>query len=509
MITIPELLMVVLTLMIGSGLGYLARQTIAKQQAGTIEAKLDKLNTAAKQEAKDIILRARDKATQILEEIKREEKERHIQLRSKEQRVEKKELELERGARELDEKFQIIKNKAQKIKELEEEAIQIKEEETKKLEEIGQLSREEAKDEIISTAEKEFKDVIADRIKKLEQEGEEELEKRAREIMVLAMQRYAASQATESTSSTVSLPSDELKGRIIGKEGRNIKALEKLTGVEIIVDETPETIIISGFDPIRRQIAKLALEKLIKDGRIQPAKIEDAVEAAKQEIGRKIQEAGETACYDVGIVGLDPRLVKILGRLCFRTSYGQNVLLHSLEVAHLSAAIAAELGADIELAKKAGFLHDVGKAVDHQIEGSHVEIGKMILEKYNASREVIVTMQSHHGEYPYENLESIIVQVADAISSSRPGARKDTLEAYLKRLKELEDLASSFPGIEKSYAIQAGREVRVFVRPEEIDDLSARKLAKTISDRIQEELNYPGEIKVVVIRETRAIEYAR
>jgi ribonuclease Y len=346
-------------------------------------------------------------------------------------------------------------------------------------------------------------------MKKLEKNGLEDLERRAKEIITLAIQRYAASQAAEISSTTVALPSDELKGRVIGKEGRNIKTLEKLTGVEIIVDETPEVIVISGFDPIRRQIAKLSLEKLIQDGRIQPAKIEEAVDLARSEIGKKIQEAGEAACYDAGVVGLDPKLVKILGRLCFRTSYGQNVLLHSLEVAHLSAAIAAEVGANVELAKKAGLLHDIGKAVDHQIEGSHIEIGKMILEKYNVAPEVIKTMQAHHGDYPHETIESIIVQAADAISSARPGARKDTLEAYLKRLRELEDLAVSFPGIEKAYAIQAGREVRVFVRPEELDDLSTRKLAKQIADRIQEELNYPGEIKVTAIREMRVIEYAR
>jgi ribonuclease Y len=509
MITITGLVVAVLALMFGSVLGYLARQTIAKQQAGTIEAKLERLVNSAKQEAKEIVLKAKDKANEILEEIKKEEKDRQGQIRHIETRLERKESALDQKTAELGRKMDELQNKAQKIKKIEEEVAAIRESELQKLESIAQLSREEAQKEILAIVEKDAKENVLERIKKLEKEGFSELEKKAREIMVLAMQRYAASQAAETSSSIVSIPSDELKGRIIGKEGRNIKTLEKLTGVEIIVDETPETIIVSGFDPTRRQVAKIAIEKLIADGRIQPAKIEEAVESAKQEIGKKIQEAGEAACFEAGIVGLDPRLIKIFGRLIFRTSYGQNVLLHSLEVAYLSAAIAGELGANIELAKKAGFLHDIGKAVDHQIEGSHVEIGKMILEKFNMSPEVIKTMQAHHGEYPYENIESIIIQVADAISSARPGARKDTLEAYLKRLKELEDLALGFPGVEKAYAIQAGREIRVFVRPEEIDDLGMHKIAKEIADRIQEELNYPGEIKVVALREKRVVEYAR
>jgi len=323
------------------------------------------------------------------------------------------------------------------------------------------------------------------------------------------MQRYAASQAGETTSTTVSLPNDELKGRVIGKEGRNIKTLEKLTGVEVLVDDTPGAVVISGFDPIRRQIAKIALEKLLLDGRIQPARIEETVEKARQEISEKIQEAGQATVYDVGVAGLDPQLIKILGRLRFRTSYGQNVLLHSLEVAHLAGAIASELGADVDLAKKAGLFHDIGKAVDHEIQGSHVEIGRRILQKFNISEEVIKAMQSHHEEYPYESTEAVIVQVADAISGARPGARKDTLEAYLKRLEELEKVAASFNGVERAYAIQAGREIRIFVQPEEIDDLSAHRLAKDIAEQIHQELRYPGEIKVNVIRETRAIEYAR
>jgi ribonucrease Y len=305
------------------------------------------------------------------------------------------------------------------------------------------------------------------------------------------------------------LPSEEIKGRIIGKEGRNIKTLEKLTGVEVIVDETPEAVIISGFDPVRRQIAKTALEKLIQDGRIQPVRIEEQVQKAEAEISKQIKDAGETAVYDTGIIGLDSKVVQLLGRLKFRTSYGQNALLHSIEVAHLAGALASEIGANALICKKAGLLHDIGKSVDHQIEGSHVDIGIKILERFGVEKEVVEAMKSHHEEYPYLTIESIIVQVADQISGARPGARKDTLEGYLKRLGELEKIALSFSGVEKAWALQAGREVRVFVKPEEIDDLGARNLAKEIAQRIQEELRYPGEIKVNVIRELRVIEHAR
>jgi ribonuclease Y len=327
--------------------------------------------------------------------------------------------------------------------------------------------------------------------------------------MVLAMQRLGASQISEATSTIISLPSDDMKGRIIGKEGRNIKTLERLTGVDIIIDETPETLVISGFDPVRRQTAKLALEKLMSDGRIQPARIEEMVEKAEQEIGEKIKEAGEAAVYDTGVVGLDPKLIELLGRLRFRTSFGQNVLLHSIESSHLAGMLASELGGDVAVSKKAALLHDIGKAVDHEVPGSHVEIGKRILEKFGVNEKVIKAMQAHHEEYPYETLESRIVQAADAVSAARPGARKETLENYLKRLEELETIATAFSGVEKAYAIQAGREIRVFVTPEEVNDIQAYNLAKDISKEIEKELKYPGEIKVTVIRETRAIEYAR
>jgi ribonuclease Y len=500
---------VVGALAVGSVLGYYARQTIAKKQAGTIEAKLNKLITEAKTEAKETLLKAKDKANKILEEVKQQERERQTQLARLEERLEKREQNIERKADEIEKKYSDLKFKVQKIKKIKEELEKLRQEQLKKLEKVAQLSQKEARAELLQMAEKEHGQVLLERIKKLEEEGKEELNKRAQKMLALAIQRYASSVAAEITSTTVNLPSDELKGRVIGKEGRNIKTLEKLTGVEVLVDDTPGAIVVSAFDPIRRQIAKIALDKLLLDGRIQPARIEEAVEKAKEEISQKIQEAGEAAVYDTGVAGLDSRLIKLLGRLRFRTSYGQNVLLHSVEVAHLAGAIASELGADVALAKKAGLLHDIGKAVDHEIQGSHVEIGRNILKKFNLDEKVIEAMQAHHEEYPYASLESIIVQVADAISGARPGARKDTLEAYLKRLEELENIANSFAGVEKSYAIQAGREIRVFVQPEEVDDLTARKLAKEVANRIQEELKYPGEIKVNVIRETRVVEYAR
>lgn len=496
-------------LVLGSFLGYWARQTIAKKQLGTVESKLSKLVEDAKVQAKETLLRAKEKAVQIVEQTEREERERKFQFQKTEERLEKREESLDRKIAENERKYQELTDKVEKVKVIKQELDGFAEKQRQSLEKISGLSAEQAKAELLNAVEKDYKGALVERIKKMEDEGRQELEKRARDIITLAMQRYAASQAAEISTTSVDLPSDDLKGRIIGKEGRNIKTLEKLTGVEVIVDDTPGAIIISGFDPIRRQIAKLALEKLMADGRIQPARIEEMVEKAKEEIGAKIQEAGEAAVYDTGVAGLDSKLVKILGRLRFRTSYGQNVLLHSVEVAHLAGAIASEVGADASIAKKAGLLHDIGKAIDHEVQGSHTEIGKTIMEKFNVSQEIVKAAISHHEEYPHESAESVIIQVADAISSARPGARKDTLEAYLKRLEELEKIANAFEGVEKSFAIQAGREIRVFVQPETMDDLASRKLARQIADRIQEELKYPGEIKVNVIRETRVVEYAR
>jgi len=503
------LFVAVIGLMVGSLLGYYARRSIAKRQAKTVEAKVDKLIGEAKNEARDIIFKAKEKATKVVDELKKEEQRRQDEYLRIRKRLEQKEEALDQREGTLRSEQESLKSKAEQVKKIKEQVDKIKEEEIKKLEKIAKLSKDQAKDELLKIIENQYQKELFEQLKKLEKERKEELEKKARDIMVSAMQRLDSSQIAEVTSTIVSLPSDEMKGRIIGKEGRNIKTLERLTGVDVIIDETPETLVISGFDPVRRQIAKLALEKLMADGRIQPARIEEMVEKAKQEIDEKIKEAGEAAVYDTGVVGLDPKLIQLLGRLRFRTSFGQNVLLHSIESAHLAGMLASELGADVTVAKKAALLHDIGKALDHEISGSHVEIGKRILEKFGIDEKVIKAMQAHHEEYPYETLESCIVQAAESVSAARPGARKETLENYLKRLEELEAIATSFSGVEKAYAIQAGREIRVFVTPEKVDDLKAYKLAKDISKEIEKELKYPGEIKVTVIRETRAIEYAR
>lgn len=496
-------------LIVGSVLGYYARRSIAKRQSQTVEAKLEKLISEAKIEARDIIFRAKEKAVKALDELKKEEQRRSDEYAKTRRRLEQREELLDRKESEVKNEERNLKLRVEQVKKVREEINELREKEIQNLEKISGFSRDKAKEELLKFAETQYQKDLFEQLKKLEGGGREELEKKGREIMATAMQRFDASQITEMTTTTVSLPSDEMKGRIIGKEGRNIKTLERLTGVDVIVDETPETIVVSGFDPVRRQVAKLALEKLMADGRIQPARIEEMVEKAKEEINVKIKEAGEIAVYDVGVVGLDPRLVQLLGRLRFRTSFGQNVLMHSLESAHLAGMLAAELGADVAVAKKAALLHDIGKAVDHEVSGSHVEIGKRILEKFGIDEAVVKAMQSHHEEYPYETLESRIVQAAEAVSAARPGARKETLENYLKRLEELEKIATAFDGVDKAYAIQAGREIRVFVTPEKIDDMKAYKLAKDIAQEIENELKYPGEIKVTVIRETRAIEYAR
>jgi ribonuclease Y len=494
MAEIYYLILTIFSLSLGAVLGYFARQRIIRKEEREIEEKLQK----AKEEA-DLILREAER--------KRKKKEREIL--EKEETLEKKEAFLKRKISEVERKETELREEMEKIKKEREEIENLKNQVREKLEKISGIKKEEAKKEILKEVEEEIKKEAIERIKKLEKEGEERFQKRAMEILASVIQRLTLPVVQETTTSTVILPNEEIKGKIIGKEGRNIRTLENLTGVEIIVDETPETVTISCFDPIRRQIAKLALEKLIKDGRIQPAKIEEKVEEAKKEINQQIKEAGEMAAMELGLVGFDPRLLQILGRLKFRTSYGQNVLLHSIEVALLASALAEEIGANSLVCKKAGLFHDIGKAMDLQVEGSHVDIGIKILEKFGVEKEVIDAMKSHHGEYPYESVEAVLVQVADQISGARPGARKDTLENYLKRISELEKIALSFEGVEKAWALQAGREIRVFVKPEEIDDFGARKLAREIANRIQEELNYPGEIKVTVIREMKVVEYAR
>lgn len=500
---------VVGSLIIGAILGYYTRQEIAKKRAGTLEAKLQKQIDEANEKAKDILFSAKEKATKVLDELKKEEQSRRSQLIKLEDRLVKKEEFLERKISLTEKEKNELQKQIEKVKNLKQEIEEVKKQELKKLEEISKLSIEEAQKELFNRVEEEYKGELLTKIRELEKEKKGKIEQKTKELMVSAMQRLSASLAAEATTTTVPLPSNEMKGKIIGKEGRNIRTFERLTGVEIIVDETPDAVTLSSFDPVRREIARIALEKLIEDGRIQPARIEEMVEKAKEEVEEEIIKAGEEAVYELGIVGIDPRLVQLLGRLKFRTSFGQNVLKHSIESAHIATMIASELDLDVDVIKKAALFHDIGKAVDHEIQGSHTEIGRKILQKFNIDERVIKAMQSHHEEYPFEIPEAYVVQAADALSASRPGARRGTLEAYLKRLEDLEKIVNSFKGVEKSYAIQAGKEVRVFVNSKEIDDLTALKLAKEIAKKIEKELSYPGEIKVNVIRETRAVEYAR
>jgi len=504
-----NLLIAVFALAGGLALGYLVRHLLATRSVNSIEAKVKQQLEEAKTGSKEILLDAKDKAVKILEDAKSQERERLGILAHQEERLNLQMKKLEHKEDDLEKSHQDLERQIGEVKTIKSEAENLKNKSEEMLQQISGLSREEAKTKLISQVEEDSKSDLIAAIVKMEKNRIEELEKKAREIMTVAVQRYARSHVSEITTSTVSLPSDDLKGRIIGKEGRNIRTLERLTGVEVIVDETPGAITLSSFDPLRREIAKTALIKLMADGRIQPARIEEKVEEAKKEVNKKLLEAGEAAAYEVGILGLPKELIVLLGRLAFRTSYGQNVLIHSIEMAHLSGMMAKELGANVEIAKKAALLHDIGKAVDHEIEGTHIELGRKILKKYGIDEAVIRGMESHHEDYPFSTLESYIVTAADALSGGRPGARRDTIENYIKRLTELESIVNSFEGVEKSYAISAGREIRVFVSPQAIDDLRALQLAKEIAKRIESELKYPGEIKVNVIRETRAIEYAR
>ena len=493
----------------GIVIGYLLHKLIILQEKSSVEIKTQQLLLDAKTKAQNAVEEATKKAEKVLADAKQEEKTVMFQVRKLEERILQKEEQVEKQKSGLEKDKIEIEEKIEKLKKKKEEIGAIEEQKRLELERLSSFSEEEAKNELFRIIEKKHEEDFFKRIQKLEAVGRDEIEKKAKDILTTVIQRLASSTASEITTTTVAIPSDDLKGKVIGKEGRNIRALERAAGVEIVVDDTPGSIVISSFDPVRRHIAKIALENLILDGRIQPARIEETVERARIEVEKLIKQKGETAAYETGVINLDPRLLTILGRLYFRTSYGQNVLQHSMEVAHLSGMLASELGADVEVAKKAGLLHDIGKAMDHEIQGTHVEIGKRILQKVNAEEKVIQAMQSHHEEYPYETLESIIIQVADAISSARPGARRDTLENYLKRLEDLENIVNAFEGVEKSYAIQAGREIRIFVTPDKVSDLEAKKLARDIADSIEQKLNYPGEIKVHVIRESRIVEYAR
>jgi len=497
-------------LLVGGFFGYLIRSQIAKSRVKGAEAKAEKILNEAKAQAKEFLIKTKEKGLQIIEDAKREESERRRAILEHEKRLQRREALFDQKLLELQEKQQHLQNKIQEVETIKNKINQIKGEILVELQKISSMTADEAKEELLKRVENNVRDELSSRIRKLESLGGEEIEKKARELISDAINRVAISHATEITTTAVELPNDEMKGRIIGKEGRNIRAIEHLTGTELIIDETPNMISISGFSAIRRQIAKRALEKLIADGRIQPARIEEAVEEAKRDLAEEIKKAGEDALYSLGleIAGFDPKLIQILGRLRFRTSYGQNVLQHSIEVAHLAGLLAAELGVNTSVAKKGGLFHDIGKAVDQEVQGTHPEIGYNILKKFGLPEEVAYCALGHHEDKP-KTIEAILVKTADAISGARPGARKETLEQFIQRLEDLEKIATSFSGVEKAYAIQAGREVRVFVKPQEIDDLSAYNLARDIAKQIESELRYPGEIKITVIRETRAVEYAR
>lgn len=496
-------------LVLGLAAGYFIRQAFAQRQANSVEQKLKNWLEEAKSQAKEVVLDAKERAAKLLEEVKTEEKGRKAQLDKLEERLLKKEEQLEKQLADFSSEKLGLEEEGKRLAAVKLETDELRSKIVKELEKSAKLTLDEAREQILSKVKDEHKNELLAALNKLETERREEIEKKSAEIITTAIQRYARSHVADITTSVFQLPNEELKGKIIGREGRNIRTLERLTGVEIIVDETPDAIVLSSFDPLRRETARMALEKLIKDGRIQPAKIEEKVEEAKQELNKRMTEIGENAVLEVGVVGLPKEIVQLLGRLYFRTSFGQNVLVHSIEMAHIAAMMAAELGARVDVAKRGALLHDIGKAIDHEVEGTHVELGRKILQKYGIDEEIIKAMQSHHDEYPYSNPESFIVTAADVLSAARPGARRGTVENYIKRLEDLEKIATGFPGVKNAYALSAGREVRVFVIPEKIDDFGALQLAKDIARKIQTDMKYPGEIKVNVIREMRAVEVAR
>ena len=507
--SIGIILLIVGALIFGLLLGYYLRLVISLGKKGSMELEIKRMMFGAKEEAQKILDDARKKTEHKIEELHEEEKGKEIEFKEKEERLIKKESLLDTRQVEIDKEVEDIKLKIDEVKKVREKVDSMEKDKILELEKLSGLTADLAKEELLKIIEKKSEEDLLVRTQKLETASAEKLDHRAKEILATSIERLALSTASEITTTSVSIQSDEIKGKIIGKEGRNIRAFERASGVELIVDDTPGSIVISSFDPIRRQIARLALENLILDGRIQPAKIEEMVEKAKVDISKIIKEKGEQAVYECGIFNLDPRIVAVIGRLYFRTSYGQNVLQHSIEMAHISRMLAEELGADPNIAAAGALVHDIGKALDHEVQGTHIEIGIRILQKFGADQRIIDAMKSHHGDYPYTSIESIIVTTADHISGSRPGARRDSVENYLKRLADLEDIAKSFEGVEKSYALQAGREIRIFVMPEKMSDMQSKELARNIALRIEQELKYPGEIKVTIIRETRVIEYAR
>ena len=507
------IIIAVITLAIGVLVGYIIRKSVGEKAIGSAELKAKNLILDAENRAetirKEYILEAKEEAHKLRNDADRDIRERRAEISKSERRLIQKEESIDRKLENIEKKEESITNKEESIKNRQKDLERVIEQQMEELEKISGYSVEEAKAILLANTEKEIRSEAAVMIKDITAKAKDEADKKAKEIITGAIQRCAADHVAESTVSVVPLPNDEMKGRIIGREGRNIRAIETMTGIDLIIDDTPEAVILSGFDPVRREIARLSLEKLIVDGRIHPARIEEMVKKSEREVNAIIKEEGEQATFEVGIHNLHPELIKLLGRLKYRTSYGQNVLKHSIEVAHLAGLMAGELGLDITLAKRAGLLHDIGKAIDHEKEGTHVDLGIEVLKKYKESEVVINAMAAHHGDYEAKTMEAVLIAAADALSAARPGARRETLESYIKRLEKLEEIANTTPGVDKSFAIQAGREIRVIAKPEEVTDESIVFLARDISKKIESELEYPGQIKVNVVRETRAIDYAK
>ncbi|MBS3942786.1 MAG: ribonuclease Y [Dethiobacter sp.] len=507
------LLIISATLAVGLGAGYFIRKSIAEAKIASAEVAANKILEEANLEASAIKrekhLEAKEEAHRLRHEIERESKERRADLQRVERRLQHKEENLDRKISSLERKEEELRKKEEETQRIQDKIQSLYRQQLAELERVSALTRDEARDILLKRAREEITHEMAIMVKEVETQAKVEADKKAREVVTMAIQKCAADHVTEATVSVVSLPNDEMKGRIIGREGRNIRTLETLTGIDLIIDDTPEAVILSGFDPIRREIARIALEKLISDGRIHPARIEEIVEKTRKEVEVLIKEEGERATFETGVHGIHPELVLLLGKLRYRTSYGQNVLQHSIEVAHLAATMAAELGLDINFAKRAGLLHDIGKALDHETEGSHVLTGAEIAKRYKETADIINAIEAHHGDIEFKTLEAVLIQSADAVSAARPGARRESLEVYIKRLEKLEQIADSFDGVDKSYAIHAGREIRIIVKPEKIDDYTSIQIARDIVKKIESDLEYPGQIKVTVIRETRAVDYAR